>query len=526
MKKKECLKIFHFDMNFVCMPEEYIRKWLRKLAEMGYNAILWELENKIAWKTCPECVWPEALSKKAFKGILDYSRKLGLEPIPLFQTIGHGEYVLLHKKYHSFRENPKRHDCYCTSKPEVRKFLKKWIKEYLELFGKIRFFHLGGDEAYEFGSCPVCKKYCDKNGRNKLYAEHIKDISKPIFDAGVRPGVWCDMILHHPGEMDFIPRDFLIWDWNYWASSGSDMALIWGKGAVYKKDITASILKKFPRIINKRTGKINPFYTSDFLKNSGYDVVLCSSSRSAGDSNYCGRHEVHADNIIGCAAKAASSGLAGTCVTSWAVRLHSLETQEQWLALASPAVANPGKSADDIMKNAGKLIFGTAAEEFFEAIELIGTPFLFTTSQQVGIQWTGLKDSLPAPKNYIRNLIEKIKSSKDERWKKRHENIETAEKNIIKGIDMLNSFASRSSRRSDILLNWSIAGQMQLWHLQAAKAVIAKAEKKNIDRDAIREMFRKLQSLYEAANADNQTPESLKLNSSLIYDALFEYLNS
>lgn len=37
MKKKNHLKIFHFDMNFVSLQEAYTRKWLKKLSEMGYN---------------------------------------------------------------------------------------------------------------------------------------------------------------------------------------------------------------------------------------------------------------------------------------------------------------------------------------------------------------------------------------------------------------------------------------------------------------------------------------------------------
>jgi len=112
MSKSDVLKIFHIDLNFVSLKEVYLKKWLKKLAAMGYNAILWELENKVAWETCPECVWPEAMSKDTFRKLLGYSKELGLEPIPLLQTVGHGEYVMLHEKYHSFRENPERHDSY------------------------------------------------------------------------------------------------------------------------------------------------------------------------------------------------------------------------------------------------------------------------------------------------------------------------------------------------------------------------------------------------------------------------------
>ena len=57
------LKVFHFDFNYISLKKETILEWVQKAADFGYNAILWELENKIQWETCPECVWPEALTK-------------------------------------------------------------------------------------------------------------------------------------------------------------------------------------------------------------------------------------------------------------------------------------------------------------------------------------------------------------------------------------------------------------------------------------------------------------------------------
>ena len=45
------LRIFHMDMNFMCLREDYLRRWLKNLADMGYNAVLWELEDKVQWET-------------------------------------------------------------------------------------------------------------------------------------------------------------------------------------------------------------------------------------------------------------------------------------------------------------------------------------------------------------------------------------------------------------------------------------------------------------------------------------------
>jgi len=203
------LNIFHIDFNYINFNREFLHNWLKRIVDMGFNTILWELEDKIQWESCPECVWSEAMSKADFRELLDFSRSLGLEPIPLLQTIGHAEYVLLNEKYKSFRELPEHYDCYCTENPAVRKFLASWIEEYLELFGDINFFHLGGDEAYVFGTCPKCRKFIEKHGKHELYIQHITELAAPLLKRNIRPGIWNDMIMHFPDRLQPYPKILL-----------------------------------------------------------------------------------------------------------------------------------------------------------------------------------------------------------------------------------------------------------------------------------------------------------------------------
>ena len=56
LEAKEPLIIFHLDFNSVSLQEDYIKQWLKKASDMGYNAVLWEIEDDVKWETCPECV--------------------------------------------------------------------------------------------------------------------------------------------------------------------------------------------------------------------------------------------------------------------------------------------------------------------------------------------------------------------------------------------------------------------------------------------------------------------------------------
>ena len=127
--------IFHLDFNTCVMNRKTVLGLLDHVAKQGYTAILWEIENAVRFDCAPEIASPDAFSQAEFREVLAHAKSLGLEPIPLMQTIGHGEYVLDHDKYRHLREDPNEKDCYCPSKPETLAFLKALLHEYLEMFG-------------------------------------------------------------------------------------------------------------------------------------------------------------------------------------------------------------------------------------------------------------------------------------------------------------------------------------------------------------------------------------------------------
>ena len=520
---REPLKIFHIDMNSVSLRKDYIEKLLRKVSAMGYNAILWEVEGKIKWETCPECVSVDALSKNEFKDLLAYSRQLGLEPIPLLQTIGHAEYVLQQQPYVPFREKPDRYDCYCTSNQQLRRFLKSWIAEYQNLFGEIRYFHLGGDEAYIFGTCAECSKAVATRGANRFIADYLKDIASVLLNTGIRPCIWDDMIMKKADDIGAIPKDFVIWDWNYWDSGGTPSSvMIWSLGKrVSKSSIPDDIKRIIPEIVDKN-GELRSFYVCDFLKRKGFDVVTCSSSRSHGDAVFAGKHKVHSGNIITGSRKCLELGLLGTCVTSWAVRLSNYEIQEPWFLLAPLAMSSPGISEDSLLSLVSFKLFGIQGGGFFDAISDVGYSFPFSDGNTTGIMWTGMKDMHPAPKDYIRNLIDKWKS--EGVWETKTKMIWRADSTIRSGIQKLQKFLPQVTDGYDIIYQWSLAGNYQLWQAVIAQAIVRKAEGKSATENSeLIKQIGRLKATYIQWSEEWLTPGSALQSSGLIYDAIENY---
>lgn len=527
-KTNDPLIIFHVDLNSVALKESYLRKWLKDAAGMGYNAVLWEVEGKIKWKTCPECVDKDAFSIDTFKKILAYSKSLGLQPIPLLQTIGHAEYVLRHKKYYSFREDTGRYDCYAICKPEVRKFIKDWIKEYLNIFGGIKYFHLGGDEAYVFAKSPECASKVKEEGKGKLYAEYMKDIAGQLTKKGIRPCIWGDMIMHYPDAIRDIPKNFVMWDWNYWDGDNiPSKVMVWNKGNMFGKNaIDSTDLKNFPEIIDKN-GNLNPFYTSDVFKRLGYDVILSSSSRSYGDAVFAGRQELHVSNIIGAAKKVVHDNLLGTCVTSWAVRIPNYETQATWLYLAPLAIKYSDLTHDELLSKSFENIFGITNNELIKGFDAIGFPFPFVDQKSTGIMWTGMKDSRPTPPDYINHLIATWKKNNSgEQWKENIRLIRSAPNKIAVGMDMLNKFFPKATKGLDILQAWEKAGYFQYMSALFANYIVDSVEEKPMpDKREIISLLEKVKSDYNHWANYWMTPNSAEINTGLIYDAIIDYFS-
>lgn len=365
--------ILHIDMNMAAFTYTALENMIDKAANIGYDAILWELEDKIRWETCPECVNLDAMTKDEFKKLLERSRAHGLVNIPLLQTLGHAEYVLTHEKYFKFREKEEFYDCYCPSNHDFRTFIKTWITEYLDLFGSdTEFFHLGGDEAYIFGTCENCSKIPKEN----LFAEYYNDLASVLRERNIRPCIWGDMFIHcqdkNPPAVGF---DFVIFDWNYAAD------------------------------------KINDFTVTQKIADLGYDVIVSSSSASHGDSPFIPRWNHHARNIAAAALTARIKHLMGTCVTSWSIRLNPKMLQEPLWEIA-PVVMNGRTSREDIdntISSACEKYYCRNDESIPEAFGKWHTPL----NKLNAVGWTGFKDSRRAPENYLENVLKEINANPD-----------------------------------------------------------------------------------------------------------------
>ena len=514
---------FHIDMNIAQFRAEYLRDQLKFLADLGYNTVIWEVENNIRWETCPECVSPDAFSKDEFKDILAYSRRLGLEPIPLLQTIGHCEYVLKNEKYKSLAELPERIDQYCPRNPEVVSFLRKWTDEYLEVFGKVKYFHLGADEAYALGQCPLCRAYAEKNSLSELYVGHINAVSQPLADKGIRPIIWGDMILHHPEALDNLSKKIMIFDWLYDRYYGSGEVHIWGQGNRAKDDLDAETLERFGaylyRLGDEPGRDPDPFYTSDFLEARGFDVVICPSSSCYGDSVYAPRTFFHMRNVYDSFRKGLAGTRKGAVLTSWTVHLFPWELQETSIGLPHFIVHDPDGALAAYEVTYVREHFGVDDTRFFLAAGLLAKRGLFNYAADLGF----FKDALPAPKDYVVNRLEEIAQSG--RLEKEVEACEARLGEYRRGLATFREYAKVAKKGQEELEDWDLAARNLVIRAEAGRILLkdrigGNHNETKAEAGRILEGLRAIRQETEAAYLTRIKPSRTKEIMQWMYDSL------
>ena len=195
---------------------------------------------------------------------------MGLGIIPIFNSLGHASLSgLVTCKHTVLDQNPRlallfEPDgwSFCISNPETRRIIRAASDEIIDLCGEGEYFHMGMDEAWDFGTCPLC---APKN-KGEFFAEFVNETAAYMRTRGRRTMIWADMLLEYER---FDPTDAAYRREPYF------------KVAKSTKDCpTHEALGKIDRdvlLVDWQYNENDPALpTSNHLRAHGYDVVTAS----------------------------------------------------------------------------------------------------------------------------------------------------------------------------------------------------------------------------------------------------------
>lgn len=223
----------------------------KHLAPRGFNLIVLQVRYRYQFKNHPEVWGYDPLSYADVKKLLNVCKKNNIKLIPKMNLIGHQSGFpneptdgILHghntcesdirdgllRSYPEFGEQPNDKEIYyarsiCLSSKPARTVVFELIDELMDVF-EADGIHIGCDEAFCVGKCPICSK----STPYELIANWVNAINDHVKNRGGEIFMWGDRLLSSAetgydeweastngteGAMKLISHDVTICDWHY-----------------------------------------------------------------------------------------------------------------------------------------------------------------------------------------------------------------------------------------------------------------------------------------------------------------------
>ena len=230
-----------------------------------------------------------ALTAAEWKELDAYAKRYFVDMIPIFETLGHWENILLRPEYAKYGEFPGAHTVN-VSDEKVYTLLDEMIGEIASSFSS-PYFNIAADESWDVG-LGVNKERLAKSDLATVHAEHYNRIFTIVKKHGKKVMMYGDIILDHPDILKKIPNDVVMVDWHYGATFDYTSPEIF-KNAGFPYVVSPAVWNftgPFPNYVNTF---LNIYYINQDGFMNGSSGILCSSWNDFGgealrEMNYYG----------------------------------------------------------------------------------------------------------------------------------------------------------------------------------------------------------------------------------------------
>ncbi len=190
------------------------KKIIRFLAEHKMNVYMPYMEDLFVLKSYPTIgVKRGAMTADEWIDLQDYAEGLHVEIIPIFQTLGHYENILIQPEFMDMAEFPGAASLNINSE-KTYPFLEKALAEIIPVF-RSKYFHIGADESWDVGRFAT-KADANRIGKGSLHARHYRRVFDMVKKYGKQVMMYGDIVLQHPEILNEIPDDVIMFDWHYY----------------------------------------------------------------------------------------------------------------------------------------------------------------------------------------------------------------------------------------------------------------------------------------------------------------------
>lgn len=213
----------HIDLKHHVDSVNYYYNIIDRLAQFKVNAIIFEFEDKLAYRKAPAVAAASAISIEEFAALSKYAIERNIEISPLVQGLGHASFILKHPQYHHLRDNPKSSWSFDALNPDTYELQFALYEDALAATPQGKYLHVGGDEVGDLGISELARKSGKKPFElQMIWLNKVCDFARrhnrtPIF--------WDDMLfklagLYRTTHDPTIPVDSVE---KLWATNGKQL---------------------------------------------------------------------------------------------------------------------------------------------------------------------------------------------------------------------------------------------------------------------------------------------------------------
>ncbi len=192
---------------------ENFKTIIRFLARFKMNVYMPYIEDIFQFKSYPSFGKNRgAMTAAEWRELQDYAKQYHVEIIPIFQTLGHYENILLQEEFMHLAEFPGAASLNIANE-EIYTFLKKTLDEVIAAFDS-EWFHIGADESWDVGKYAT-KGMAERHSIATVHARHYNRVYDMVKERGKKVMMYGDIVLQHPEILNQIPEDMVMFDWHY-----------------------------------------------------------------------------------------------------------------------------------------------------------------------------------------------------------------------------------------------------------------------------------------------------------------------
>lgn len=362
------------------MTVKHFKKWLRRLALMGYNMAMLYTEDTYELPGEPFFGYKRGpYSMDEIKEIDVYAKSLGIEMIACVQTLGHMEQILQWSYAYGNITDSER--VLLVDEEKTYKLIDKMIAFWSEALSSSR-IHIGMDETHGLGRGCFIDKFGYERGFD-IFNRHFARVESMCEKYKLRPMIWSDMYF----------------------CMGSKKQYYYDLDAKIPQDVIDRIPKNSDLVYWDYTNSDKDFYTEfiEMHRKLGYEPIMGSGLVTWG--RIWNDHDEDIKTVKPCLQACREKNLQEIFFTLWGDSGAYCEINSVLAGLCWAAdLAYGGEENETRLEAQFKAITGgsyknhlTAGKlsshilEGENATETVGSPFLLWDDPMLGICWESKK---------------------------------------------------------------------------------------------------------------------------------------